>query len=64
MAKREETREKYVTRKTIVEMTFEELVEMAAHRVHSALLEGGGREMKRTLHLWMDQAIIWQQEQK
>jgi len=55
---------KEVTEKTLEEMTFDELVELAAHRIHSALLEGGGKEMKRTLHLWMGQAIVWKQGQK
>jgi len=42
---------KEITEKTLEEMTFDELVELASHRIHSALLEGGGKEMKSTIHL-------------
>jgi len=55
---------KKVTEKKLEEMTFDELAELAAHRIHSALLEGGGKEMKRTLHYWLGQAIVWKQGQK
>lgn len=48
--------------KTPKKKTFDELVEVATQRIHSALLEGGGREMKRAIHLWMGQAIIWREE--
>ncbi|MFC1453635.1 hypothetical protein ACFLQL_00460 [Verrucomicrobiota bacterium] len=36
--------------KTLEEMTFDEFVEYAATRVHSALLEGGGKSMKSTIN--------------
>lgn len=55
---------KEVPEKKLEEMTFDELAELATHRIHSALLEGGGREMKRTVHLWMGQAIIWRRGQE
>lgn len=45
--------------KLVEDMTFDEIVELAALQIHSALLEGGGREMKKTVYLWMGQAIAW-----
>jgi hypothetical protein len=50
---------KETTEKTLEEMTFDELAELATLRIHSALLVGGGREMKRAIRLWMRQAILW-----
>jgi len=55
---------KEVTEKTLEEMTFNELVELATHCIHSGLLEGGGKEMKRTVHMWLGQAILWSRENK
>jgi len=45
--------------KQIEDMTFEELVDRASREIHSALLEGGGRSMKASIHMWMSQAIYW-----
>jgi hypothetical protein len=55
---------KETTEKTLEEMTFDELVELATLRIHSDLLEGGGKEMKRAIRLWMRQAILWSKGQK
>jgi hypothetical protein len=55
---------KETTKKTLEEMTFDELVELAMLRIHSDLLAGGGREMRRAVHLWMGQAILWSKGQK
>ena len=46
------------------DMTFEELVEIAAIRIHSALLVGGGKEMKSEIFTWMSNAIRWSHEKK
>lgn len=43
----------------IQDMTFEELGELATNRIHSALLEGGGKAMKFEVHVWLDLAIRW-----
>jgi|GEM_PF-6580468 len=51
------------TKTPLGEMTFDELVEMTTHRIHSGLLEGGGRGMKSAVHMWLQQAILWSQEQ-
>lgn len=40
-------------------MTFEELVDYFALRVHSGLLERGGKGMKEELFMAMDNAIRW-----
>lgn len=45
--------------KKIEDMTFEELVKNAALEIHSALLESGGKGLKGSLHVWMGQAIYW-----
>jgi hypothetical protein len=39
--------------------TYNELVEEATREIHSALLEGGGRNMRSTVHMWLNQAILW-----
>ena len=41
------------------DMTFEELVDEAARSIHSRLLEGGSKEMKSAIYLWMSTAIRW-----
>lgn len=51
-------------KKTIEEMTFEELAEYAALQIHSALLEGGGKAMKGAVHLWLGQTILWSKLKK
>jgi len=45
--------------KPIKTMTFDELVDMATRRIHSALLEGGGKEMKSEVYTMLSNAIIW-----
>jgi len=40
-------------------LSFDELTEIASVRIHSALLDGGGKAMKAEVHLWMSQAIVW-----
>ena len=47
--------------KDIQEVTFDDLVNESAVRIHSALLEGGGREMKSALHQCMAKALEWKQ---
>lgn len=37
--------------------TFDEMVEYVTIKVHSALLEGGGKQMKSEIHLRLDQAL-------
>jgi hypothetical protein len=54
---------KPITQKTIEEMTFDELAQWAAHRIHAALLEEGGKGLKREVHLWLSQAILWNKAQ-
>lgn len=48
--------------------TYSELVDDATRAIHSALLEGGGRNMRGAVHTWLNQAILWdrrdQQKQK
>ena len=55
---------KDITEKTIEEMTFDELVKLATIQIHSALLEGGGKSMKSSVWMWMNQAINWNKGQK
>lgn len=45
------------------DLTFDELVEEATRRIHSALLDGGGKEMKSKIFLYMSSAIQWSQAQ-
>lgn len=45
--------------KKLEDMTFEELVEHTTEQVHFGLLEGGAKEMKGRIHLWMSHAIAW-----
>lgn len=45
--------------KKLEDMTFDELVEHTTEQVHFGLLEGGGKEMKARIHLWMAHAIAW-----
>jgi len=46
------------------DMTFEELVSYVTYQLHAGLLEGGGKEFKQRVHLWLGQAITWAEEQK
>jgi len=46
------------------DMTYEELVEHVTQRVHLALIEEGGKGMRRTIHLWLSQAILWSKAQE
>jgi len=46
------------------DMTFQELTEYAATRIHLGLIGDGGKGMSREVHLWMDQAIRWYQFQQ
>lgn len=39
--------------------SFDEMVEEATRSIHSALLEGGGKEMKSRVFLWLSTAIQW-----
>jgi len=43
-------------------ITFEALVELSTFRIHGALLEGGGNEMRSAVHLCLNQAIQWSKE--
>jgi len=43
------------------EMTYVELVEYVTQQVHSALLREGGEGMRKAIHLWLSQAILWNQ---
>lgn len=36
--------------KTASEMTFNEFVDTATQQIHSALLEGGGKQMRSSVH--------------
>lgn len=51
-----------MSEKKLVDMTFEELVDHVSRDLHSGLLEGGGKELKARVHLWIGQAIYWQHE--
>ncbi len=53
-----------MTEKQLISMTFEELVDNVSRDLHSALLEGGGKEFKARVHLWLGQAIYWSKESK
>ena len=44
-------------------MTWEELVEELTRHVHSALLTGGGNHMRSAMHIAMERAIRWNEEQ-
>ena len=44
--------------------TFEELVQYVALQLHAGLLEGGGKEFRQRVHLWLGQAIHWNEAQK
>ena len=45
-------------------LSFEELVTIATHDVHSNLLEGGAKGMKSAIHKWMAVTLNWQEDQK
>lgn len=45
--------------KPIEKMTFEELADYAAQRIHLALLEEGGPGFKSAVFTWLSQAIQW-----
>jgi hypothetical protein len=53
-----------IMNKKLEELTFDELVELATQRIHSALLEGGGKSMKTAVHMWLQQAMLWNEGQK
>lgn len=44
--------------------TFDELATYAALEIHNALLEGGGKSMKASVHMWLGQAVHWHNQQK
>jgi len=44
--------------KRIEDMTYEELVEYATMRIHSGLLEDGGKGMKSSVFIQLQNAII------
>jgi len=50
--------------KQLEDMSFEELVDYVTMRIHLGLLEGGGKGMKSTVHMWLSQTIVWSQGQK
>ena len=37
--------------------TYEEFVDYVTQQVHSALLEDGGKGMRRSIHRWLNQAL-------
>ena len=45
--------------KRIEDMTYEELVEYATMRIHSGLLEDGGKGMKSSVFIQLQNAITW-----
>ena len=45
-------------------LSFEELVNEATKSIHIGLIDGGGRVMKSTIHLWLTIAIKWSEEGK
>jgi hypothetical protein len=49
--------------KKLEDMTYNELVEYVSQQLHSALLEGGGKSLKAAVHLWLGQAIVWNEYQ-
>ena len=50
--------------KTLQEMTFAELVDDAARRVHDGLLTNGGQGMRSALWIAMSTAIDWRAHQQ
>ena len=45
--------------KLIEEMSFEELAEYHTQKIHSGLLENGGRGLKNAVFTALDSAITW-----
>lgn len=46
------------------DVTFNDLVQEAAREIHSALLEDGGKGLRREIHLQLDKAIRWDRENR
>lgn len=44
-------------------MTYDELVDYATRYCHDGLLREGGKGLRSAIFMWLNQAIIWSQEQ-
>ena len=47
--------------KKLEENTFNELVDAATRDIHNALLEDGGKGMKRAVFTWLSTAAQWRE---
>lgn len=54
---------KKIQKTPLKELPFDELVDLAATRIHSALLAEGGKGFRTELWLWMSKSIEWQKAQ-
>ncbi len=48
--------------KDIKDMTFDELVDEATRKIHSGLLENGGKGMKDEVYSWLAKTADWATE--
>ena len=49
-------------KKELKDLDFAELVDEATREIHSGLLEGGGKEMRNRVWLYLNTAINWSKE--
>jgi hypothetical protein len=50
--------------KKLEDMNFSELVDHVTQQVHLGLLEGGSKEMRSRIHLWLAHAIAWDRREQ
>lgn len=50
--------------KDLKNMNFNELTNEAASHIMAGLIEGGGKEFKSQVFMWMEMAIRWNAEQR
>ena len=50
--------------KKLEDMNYNELVEYVTAQLMYGLLEGGSKELKSRVHLWLQQAIKWNETKK
>jgi hypothetical protein len=50
--------------KKLEDMNFNELVDHVTQQVHLGLLEGGSKEMRSRIHLWLAHTIEWDRREQ
>jgi hypothetical protein len=44
--------------------SFEDLAEKASSAIMAALINGGGKEFKSSVYMWLSHAILWEQTKR